>query len=655
MLAQSFAWGVHEGQPSGDLKLAGFGWGVAGEFQEDDFTARVVWGDGAESPGDVRHTHGNHFEIYGSHTFQHEGFVNGAKVFVDMPATGATPAKTLEVAHGRFTVMPAPLSGQVKSLNPQLCVPFKGVVATFQDLDPQGPEARSHYNATIFWGDGKTDTNAKIKQSGNTFQVYGEHTYREARSRTITVEVKNNRSERTGELYSDASIFVSRTRVSRAVVVKDGTSIELVDGVLKVQGDKNPNDAKVRLSAGVIQVVMLNIGPKDCSNYKSKSVPAEQVKSIVIQGDAGNDHILTDVPNIPVTIRGGAGNDRITGGAGKEKMYGDQGDDYLRGGANKDCLFGGPGDDTLYGGAGDDCIYGGADNDNLYGGPGADKLYGQDGLDGLYGGDGVDELFGGPQPDRFLVSKGFTSNEQKDAAGEDAVIHFANGDALWTPSQIEQVDGGLRVAHLLVQNDNLLETAGPYRDRQNGGAWIENAPPFPLTFVRDHRSLIEKGRLAENENNGSGRIHVFDAVFAAGTGQVKVTVMHEIAHNWDEEQAILTAPGEATGMVDRWLSHSGWVNVRPDPFSLGQYEAALDSNGKPTGWWYLNTAVFARDYGKSYPVEDWATAWESYLHFDKALLPNTRGVVPLSEKDKNDHPNKVDHLDEFFRRLAARR
>jgi len=85
--------------------------------------------------------------------------------------------------------------------------------------------------------------------------------------------------------------------------------------------------------------------------------PRIQIKT----GD-GNDSVLA-LTSIPVTVKGGTGDDTVTGGNGSDKIVGQGGNDTLRGGAGDDELLGSAGDDTLEGGAG------------------ADKLIGQSGAD----------------------------------------------------------------------------------------------------------------------------------------------------------------------------------------------------------------------------------------------------------------------------------
>jgi Ca2+-binding RTX toxin-like protein len=77
---------------------------------------------------------------------------------------------------------------------------------------------------------------------------------------------------------------------------------------------------------------------------------------------------------IPVTLRGGAGNDKLIGGAGNDKLIGGAGNDILVGRAGDDWLYGGPGDDRLVGGSGDDLLRGGNGQNTMLGGTGHNEV-----------------------------------------------------------------------------------------------------------------------------------------------------------------------------------------------------------------------------------------------------------------------------------------
>ena len=87
----------------------------------------------------------------------------------------------------------------------------------------------------------------------------------------------------------------------------------------------------------------------------------------VVVGTAGADRIDASALDVPVTLRGGLGDDTLLGGSAG---------DLLDGGDGRDFLLGGDGPDTLLGGLGHDVLVGGAGVDLLDGGDGYDVLIG---------------------------------------------------------------------------------------------------------------------------------------------------------------------------------------------------------------------------------------------------------------------------------------
>jgi hypothetical protein len=102
---------------------------------------------------------------------------------------------------------------------------------------------------------------------------------------------------------------------------------------------------------------------------------AAQIGGFEVNAGAGDDSVIVarEVP-IPVTLRGGPGQDRLIGGAGGDKLIGGTGDDVLVGRAGADSLFGGPGSDRLVGGSGNDLLHGDSGEDTLIGGSGRNEL-----------------------------------------------------------------------------------------------------------------------------------------------------------------------------------------------------------------------------------------------------------------------------------------
>jgi Ca2+-binding RTX toxin-like protein len=144
-------------------------------------------------------------------------------------------------------------------------------------------------------------------------------------------------------------------------------------------------------------VVPLEVGGDVCANPVGNPnelvCDAPSIAGFEVNAGGGNDSVsVAQAITIPVTMRGGAGNDTLIGGSGPDKLLGGPGDDRLVGGRGDDVLIGGPGDDVLYGGPGNDVLYGGPGNDVLIGGPGDDVLKGGPGEDVLRGGTGENEV-----------------------------------------------------------------------------------------------------------------------------------------------------------------------------------------------------------------------------------------------------------------------
>jgi hypothetical protein len=252
-------------------------------------------------------------------------------------------------------------------------------------------------------------------------------------------------------------------------------------------------------------------------------VPASNVQSIRINGSEAADQ-LYNYTNIPSTLIGNGMND---------------------------WLFGGSRDDHLEGGDGIDALYGGAGNDHLYGGAGLDFLFGQAGNDGLFGGiQSKDLLFGGDGADRFLQPQEeyrfffglATAQRDEDVLADfnranDAELEFWADEKRWTDDEIQRVDDAFALLHELTDNTRLLKDS--VRDDS-------------LRFYR-YSSNTGCGPIACNYG-GNHHIFIGDGTFTHWSGQrwTVQSVIHELAHNWDE-------PNE-NPFVPAFRAESVWVN-----------------------------------------------------------------------------------------------
>jgi Ca2+-binding RTX toxin-like protein len=130
----------------------------------------------------------------------------------------------------------------------------------------------------------------------------------------------------------------------------------------------------------ILSTEPLEVGGNICE-HPSEQVPTEllcdapAIAGFEVNAGGGSDTVSfsSDIP-VPVTVRGGAGDDRLIGGGASDKLIGGPDRDFLEGRRGDDWLLGGPGPDTLLGGPGNDQLRGGPDKDKLVGGPGDNEL-----------------------------------------------------------------------------------------------------------------------------------------------------------------------------------------------------------------------------------------------------------------------------------------
>lgn len=124
--------------------------------------------------------------------------------------------------------------------------------------------------------------------------------------------------------------------------------------------------------------VPLEVGGSVCEN--TPGVPNELtckaplVAGFEINGGEGNDAFsVSSAIELPVTMRGGHGDDALVGGSGPDKLIGGEGNDKVAGRGGSDLLYGGPGNDELLGGPGNDVLRG-SGPDVMDGGSGHNTL-----------------------------------------------------------------------------------------------------------------------------------------------------------------------------------------------------------------------------------------------------------------------------------------
>ncbi len=128
----------------------------------------------------------------------------------------------------------------------------------------------------------------------------------------------------------------------------------------------------------VVSAAPLEVGGEVCSHPEGAPnelhCKAPAISGFEVNALGGSDSVdfSSQVP-VPVTIRGGSGDDRLSGGAAADKILGGPDRDMLSGFRGDDWIFGGNGDDRLLGGQGNDQLRGGPGEDHLVGGPGQNQ------------------------------------------------------------------------------------------------------------------------------------------------------------------------------------------------------------------------------------------------------------------------------------------
>jgi len=196
-----------------------------------DFTATIVWGDGATDTGTITGSAGN-FQVSGSHTYLEETTAPFKVTFADdAPGTASTSATaSLVVADAPLTVTPATFSSTEHST-------FTGSVATFTDADPHGTLA--DYKATIDWGDGTTGSGTVASNGGGGYSVTGTHSYTEGGSFNVGVLVNDQGGASAGAI-STANIADFPLHATAAASIQ-GSEGSMFRGTVATFTDADPD------------------------------------------------------------------------------------------------------------------------------------------------------------------------------------------------------------------------------------------------------------------------------------------------------------------------------------------------------------------------------------------------------------------------------
>jgi FG-GAP-like repeat len=151
--------------------------------QASDFAARIIWGDGTTTAGNVVGSGGS-FTVEGGHTYADEGS-NAASVTLVHTADQLQTTASGTVLVGEGDILTP--HGTSFAVSPNQS--FSGTVATFGDSDTGN--VAGDFTASIDWGDGQTTTGTVSGVNGS-FTVGGSHTYATGGQDTVKVTLADD-------------------------------------------------------------------------------------------------------------------------------------------------------------------------------------------------------------------------------------------------------------------------------------------------------------------------------------------------------------------------------------------------------------------------------------------------------------------------------
>jgi len=340
--------------------------------------------------------------------------------------------------------------------------------------------------------------------------------------------------------------------------------VEDKDGHLTVKGTGKDDKISIMEKNGKLYVK---------SSHREAVLDPKQIKSLTIDGRNGNDRIVVD-PSVRrygdylLILKGGKGNDILQGGNKGEKIYG------------------GDGNDTIDGAHGGDFIDGGKGNDTINGSFGDDKIYDREGKNAIVADRGNDSVTVKNRQDNRIerlhstrIGDDGSIRQMRESMEREFGVSIREGkERVWSLDELETV------------RTTLKGLPPPLQAAARG-----------LKFDREVMSR-DKPAAVEGDYNHKGRVRLYDlGVDGEDTGglreaDLKSVLIHEVAHAYDWKDGKYSP--------NNFWKLSGWEKVGKHYF----YDSSKHN--------------FARDYGRTNPHEDFATAVEFYLTDPQELLKN---------------------------------
>ena len=148
-----------------------------------DFTATIIWADGATSAATIEGSTSSSFSICGGHTYTH--YLESGSVTVQVADVGGASASR----SASTTVADAPIWISRPNRASTGRSVASHVVAWFSDANRFS--GTGEFSATITWADGETSDGTVVKTGTCNFAITGSHAYAEDTIGVVTVDVSD--------------------------------------------------------------------------------------------------------------------------------------------------------------------------------------------------------------------------------------------------------------------------------------------------------------------------------------------------------------------------------------------------------------------------------------------------------------------------------
>lgn len=380
----------------------------------------------------------------------------------------------------------------------QIAAPTTGVTATTAVPLYWGENSRTEWATTASLSSGLT-----LSSEGNRAPSATQTTQSAIDNLIYYIQttVPSTDSTKTGMLGGGSSFLSALAALDTLVVNKitltSNTSAGTAPATISIDGTANT----ITTAAGQ------NIAPMEALVINASTLPSGTTLQL-------NNVEFGVITGENLTIRGGAGQNKIFTGAGSQDIMCGADDDELHAGAGDDTVGSAGGDDRIFGEEGNDAVFGGEGNDFLHGGSGIDVA--------AYSGNRADYVVTRDEGCTYVTLK--SNPNEADTLINTESIQFA--DNIYT---IEATTNQKQVATLYTQILGRQAEVDGYQFWAHVGSQGELLGAMAISFVQseEYRNLSGK---AWNSLDTAGKVEVlYEAMLGrASDAEGKAFWMHHI-------------------------------------------------------------------------------------------------------------------------------